>query len=67
VRGCQLKRWKTRQQRSKNFALDNIRVASFAAGPEQSIASSKSAEFASEHWPTKEKFQELKKPVGKAI
>jgi len=56
--GCQLKRWRTRQKRNKNFALDNIRAASFVEEPGLFIASSKFAAFALEPWLTKEKYQE---------
>jgi hypothetical protein len=47
--GCQLKHWKTRRKRNKNFALDNIPVASFVEDPELFIASLRFAGFALEH------------------
>jgi hypothetical protein len=43
----------------------NIHAVSFAAGPEPYIASLRFAEFVLELWLTKEKYRELKKPVGK--
>lgn len=64
VNECQLKLLRTRQKVNKSFASDNIRVASFAEGPRLFIASSRFAGFVLEHWQTKVKYQELKKPVG---
>jgi len=43
----------------------NILAASFVADPELFIESLKFAAFVLEIWPTKEKYRELKKPVGK--
>jgi hypothetical protein len=39
---------KSRQNKNKNIASDNIRVVSFVAGPEQYIASLRFAGFALE-------------------
>jgi hypothetical protein len=44
---------------------DNIHAVSFAEGPEPFIASLRFAVFVLELWLTKEKYRELKKPVGK--
>jgi small subunit ribosomal protein S8 len=43
----------------------NIHAVSFAAGPEPYIASLRYAAFVFERWLTKEKYRELRKPVGK--
>ncbi len=65
ARGCQPKHWKTKRKRNQNFVSGDIRVASFVEGPKRFIVSSRFAGFALEDWRTKEKFRELKKPVGK--
>jgi hypothetical protein len=43
----------------------NIHAVSFVAGPGPFIASLRFAAFVLELWQTKEKYRELKKPVGK--
>jgi hypothetical protein len=44
---------------------DSTLAVSFAAGPKPFIESSRFAAFVLERWLTKEKYRELKKPVGK--
>lgn len=64
---CQLKHWKTRRQASRSSVSEGIRAASFAEGHGPFIVSSRFVGFALEHWQTKGRSQELKRPAGKFV